>query len=114
MFHRVYHSNHKTYSSHWIASSYLYFTIPAVVDLPKGVAAARHALKSSSGAYKKRQQQLLSQALKKMTPEQKIEADKLTEENYPEASKFRKEAFTKLKELGDISDHFDFDSNQLH
>ncbi|MBK1830268.1 hypothetical protein JIN77_06005 [Verrucomicrobiaceae bacterium R5-34] len=99
MAHLIYHSKCNL-AAYWV--TYNYLDAKKSNDLVKGVAAAQWALPMNDGLHEKWMKKWLARSLKKLSPEEKKEAQKLVDEGFPHADKFRKQAFEYLQRVGDI------------
>lgn len=109
--HYIYHSDHSDRNSYWIAWYFLQNKKNKLYDPVKGITAAKLSLKTGNEKYNKTARKKIRKASVGLTDEQQAEIDMLTEDGYPTAEKYRKEAYEYLLRIGDLSPAHSFRSN---
>ncbi|MDP0492242.1 MAG: hypothetical protein Q7Q71_14425 [Verrucomicrobiota bacterium JB023] len=97
--------------AHYLAWGLLDNRVHKYRDNPRGYAAVKYAIERNEGAFKKAEEGYLKRALKRMTPEEITEGEKLIKDGFPYARKYREEAFNFLKEQGDLPEDWVFDDD---
>ncbi len=84
-----------------------------ITDPAKALAATYLLEKLAWGDRKKqRAERIKNELLKKLTAEQKAQARKLRDEEFPHGDKWREAAFKALQKAGDISEHYHFEPTE--
>ncbi len=100
----TYRATQDKYAAHWLA--WILRTREVYggkfINYPQAVAAIRYASTRNQGAYKAGEEKWLGQILPRMSAAQKEEAERLVEDGFPHALKYRKAAFETLQNAGDI------------
>lgn len=112
--HAIYHSDHSYPASYKVARYYLEQKHPETFDLVKGLAAAETTLaKELSNSYRSYLTKLVLKSKKEASEDDLKKVEELSKQDYPSGYKWRKEAFIKLQQYGDLPADWQFDSNRL-
>ena len=112
--HAIYHSDHSNACIYTAARYLLEDKHPATFDRVRGLAAAKTTLaRKLSDARKNYLKGRVTKMEKDATKEELQKVQQLVEQGYPNSETWRKEAFLKLQQYGDLPADWQFDSNRI-